>query len=150
MALYSLLPLALSGILLLILRGCECRRTWDYELISISTSSSDDSKLAIQSKIERSKYNDLSFTIIIDWKFDMKDDDMIEMEMFRSPSGHEADFKPLPYTIPKIPFSDAKKNYYKQFLYGNIAHCSNIPTYEEIENSPWPKKNHPADNPSGL
>lgn len=61
------------------------------------------------------------------------------MEMLRSPSGNENDFRPLPYTIPKISFSDAKKNYYKQFLYSNIAHCSNIPTYEEIENTPWPK-----------
>ena len=64
------------------------------------------------------------------------------MEMLRSPSGHEDDFRPQPYKIPKIPISDAKKNYYKQFLYSNIAHCSNIPTYEQIENGPWPKQKY--------
>jgi len=60
------------------------------------------------------------------------------MQFFRSPSG-ENDFKPMPHEIPRMKVKDAMPKYYKNFVYGNVGHCSNLPKFEDIKNGKWPQ-----------
>jgi len=64
------------------------------------------------------------------------------MIIYRSQSGMDNDFTPLPYAIPKNTFKEAIHKYYNDCLYENVKHCSNLPPVEEIDNHPVPKKRY--------
>ncbi|KAH8400798.1 hypothetical protein KR009_000970, partial [Drosophila setifemur] len=119
-------------------------RQWDYEPISIETTSSDESKLKFDAKIERLGRGEFGLSGTIEWKYDADENTMVEATVFRSTSGDEADYKQLPWTIPKQTFYDYLSTHYKDLIMNNFHHCSNLPHFEGNFQPPWEKKTYIA------
>ncbi|XP_017087070.3 uncharacterized protein [Drosophila bipectinata] len=117
----------------------QAARKWDYEPISIETTSSDDSQLDFVAKIERMGRGEFGMTGYVDWKYDADENTMVEASAYRSSSGDESDYKLLPWSIPKQPFFEYLNTYYKDVVVKNLGHCSNIPQFEGKFQPPWPK-----------
>ncbi|XP_033253670.1 uncharacterized protein LOC117193043 [Drosophila miranda] len=124
-------------LLLGLLRGTVGERKWDYEPVSIETYSTDESKLKVESKIDRLKRGE-SFNLLIQ-------SPQVEASAYRSNSGAENDYKVLPWSIPKQPYYEYLNTYYKDVLINNLGHCSNLPQFEGKFQPPWPKDNYLVD-----
>ncbi|XP_034477897.1 uncharacterized protein LOC117784307 [Drosophila innubila] len=68
----------------------------------------------------------------INFNYDVTDDTMIEAVAFRSTSGRDEDYTPLPWTIPKQPFSKFIEDFYKDMIYENLYSCSNLPEPDKV------------------
>ncbi|KAH8408693.1 hypothetical protein KR215_010858, partial [Drosophila sulfurigaster] len=112
---------------------------WKYELISLSSYSEDESKLKIETRIEHSKTNDISGGGDIYWMFEYNDDDVGELQIYRSPHGNADEFKPIPYAIPKTTLKEGIENYYDDVFYASVSHCSNLPKRSEFVNDKIPQ-----------
>ncbi|XP_030558038.1 uncharacterized protein LOC115760710 [Drosophila novamexicana] len=135
----GLLPsLSVAGILLLLLvDGGAARRNWNYEPISIDVRSADASKVQVEAKIERIGRREYAYTGKMVVNYDMDDATMVEATIYRSYSGNEDDYKLLPFDIPKQTFKSIVESYYKDIIYKNLEHCSNLAKPENAY--PWPK-----------
>ncbi|EDW48433.1 GM21861 [Drosophila sechellia] len=101
------------GILCIFFHLTGAARKWDYEPLLLPTTSSDESKLKFEAKIERLGRSDYGLSGIIEWKYDTNEETMVEAQAYRSNSGDESDYKLLPWAIPKQPFYDYLNTYYK-------------------------------------
>ncbi|KAH8302741.1 hypothetical protein KR044_010366, partial [Drosophila immigrans] len=139
-------------------------RNWEYELISFYTYSNDESQFNISSRIERSARNDLSFSMDIDWKYDIAEVDTVfmrfeylnelsldnhccccfqlEMKIYRSPDGNTNEFRPIPYAIPETKASELIGKYYDDLFYSALSHCSNLVKYQDFPNGKFPQKHY--------
>ncbi|XP_017014795.1 uncharacterized protein [Drosophila takahashii] len=133
------------GILLLCLQLARAARKWDYEPISMSTTSSDESKLKFDMKIDRLGRADWGMSATLEWKYETNEETMVEASAYRSSSGDESDYKLLPWAIPKQKFYDYIDTYYKDVIIKNLGHCSNLPKYEGKFQPPWPQNTYKLD-----
>ncbi|XP_030558036.1 uncharacterized protein LOC115760708 [Drosophila novamexicana] len=116
--------------------SCSAKRQWDYEPLSINGRTSDASKLTIETEIareRREKYITATFGI----KYQFDETTMIEAIAYRSQTGSSNDYQLMPWSIPKQPFQDYIKDYYKDVIYGNFGACSNLP--KPGTETPFPK-----------
>ncbi|XP_016988925.1 uncharacterized protein LOC108051350 [Drosophila rhopaloa] len=134
-----------TGILILFLHLAKAARKWDYEPISMSTTSSDDSKLKFDGKIDRLGRGEYGLTATIEWKYDTNEKTMVEATAYRSSSGDEKDYKLLPWSIPKQTFYEYIDTYYKDVIIKNVGHCSNLPNFKGKFQPPWPKNTYKLD-----
>ncbi|EDW01844.1 GH21658, partial [Drosophila grimshawi] len=107
-------------------------RYWDYEPLSITTSTTDPTKLRIDAKTERLGRDEYALTINFDLNYDIDDTTMMEAIALRSPTGSEDDYRPMPWSMEKQPFNQGLKNYYADILYKNFGPCSNLPLPENV------------------
>ncbi|XP_020818271.1 uncharacterized protein LOC110191696 [Drosophila serrata] len=70
---------------------------------------------------------------------------MVEALVYRSTSGAEADYKLLPWAVPKQSFYDHLNTYYKDVTMRVFRTCSNFPYFEGKFHPPFPKMTYVAD-----
>ncbi|XP_017044433.1 uncharacterized protein LOC108090330 [Drosophila ficusphila] len=142
----SLLPI-IGGLWLLILLvdNCSGKRKWDYEPLKIDPYSSDESKLKMTAKVDRVGRNDFGVSATIDFNYDVDDTTMVEAVAYRSTSGDESDYKLIPLGIAKQPFLEFMNSHYKDVVIPNLSGCSNLVTFEDKFEPPWPKKVYTLD-----
>ncbi|EDW62195.1 uncharacterized protein [Drosophila virilis] len=138
-----LLSFSVAWILLLLVAGCAGKRNWDYEPISIDVRTTDASKINIEATVESMGRDGYAFTGKVLLNFDMDETTMVEATAYRSSTGSEEDYKLLPWSIPKQTFEKFANSHYKEIVYKNLEHCSNIPKPENVY--PWPKGNYSFD-----
>ncbi|XP_030559276.1 uncharacterized protein LOC115761613 [Drosophila novamexicana] len=139
-------------LLLLALEGCECKRNWDYDPISLTGHSSDETKLKPDLRVEHVGRYEAGFSGTLDWQYDVDYTTMIEVEIFRSASGSESDYMRLPFAVPKRTLLNSKAEY-DNLLYPNTKRCSNMPRFEGDILHPWPRnlyKFHMCDFKNGI
>ncbi|XP_017044432.1 uncharacterized protein LOC108090329 [Drosophila ficusphila] len=141
----QLLTLTITAALLLGFHLARAERKWDYEPISLTTTSSDDSKLKIDAKIVRIGRGDFGLSVTIEWKYDANEETMVEAYAYRSNSGDESDYKLLPWSIPKQKFYEYIDTYYKDMIIKNMGYCSNLPKFEGKFQPPWPRDTYKLD-----
>ncbi|XP_030558274.1 uncharacterized protein LOC115760860 [Drosophila novamexicana] len=132
-----LLSFSVAWILLFLVAGCAGKRNWDYEPISIVTRTTDESKINIGAEVEPMGRDGFAFTAHFLINFDMDETTMVEVTAYRSSTGSEDDYKLLPWSIPKQTFKKFADSHYKDIVFANLEHCSNIPNPENVY--PWPK-----------
>ncbi|XP_020818140.1 uncharacterized protein LOC110191595 [Drosophila serrata] len=128
-----------TWILLFAISLTEADRKWDYEPLSIVTTTSDPNKLGIEGKIERLGRGDFGLTITLEWKYDATEETMVEAVAYRSSSGEESDYKLLPWVIPKQSFYEYLDTHYKDVVIKNLGNCSNLPQFEGKFQPPFPQ-----------
>ncbi|XP_017014796.3 uncharacterized protein [Drosophila takahashii] len=133
----------LLGVLLI--SGIRAARKWDYEPISITAITSDESLINFDINIVRISRGESGISAKVEWNYDTTDETMVEAVVYRSTSGDENDYKVLPYSIPKQSFYEYLNTYYKDVIMKNFAPCSNIPIFEDKFEPPWPKKTYNAE-----
>ncbi|XP_060658717.1 uncharacterized protein LOC132793076 [Drosophila nasuta] len=115
---------------------------WKYELISLTSYSNDESKLKIDTRVEHSKKNDISGGMDIYVMFEHKDDDVVELQIYRSAHGNADEFKPIPYSIPKTTFKEMIEKYWDDLFYSTVGHCSNLLKSSEFVDGKIPQKHY--------
>nr|XP_044251790.1 LOW QUALITY PROTEIN: uncharacterized protein LOC108069295 [Drosophila takahashii] len=122
------------------------QRKWDYEPLSITSTTSDESLILFKMKIVRIRRGEYgispmssgtSILLTKPW--------WIEASAYRSISGEDNDYKVLPWSLPKQPFYQYLNTYYKDVIMKNFAHCTNIPVFKDKFEPPWPKKTYIGD-----
>ncbi|XP_017025074.2 uncharacterized protein [Drosophila kikkawai] len=142
---YSLCLFARVLLGVLLMQSCRASRKWDYEPISLKTFTSDPSQLKIEAKIVRIRRGDFAISANCEWKYTTDESTMVEAYVYRSSSGDEADYKLLPWAIPKQPFYDYLDHYYKDVVMRTLSHCSNIPQIKGKFQPPWPVQTYVID-----
>ncbi|XP_017077716.1 uncharacterized protein LOC108112386 [Drosophila eugracilis] len=130
----------LSGVLLIY--GCGAARKWDYEPISITSTTSDASLMNFATNVARVGRGEFKMSCEVLFNYDTTDETTMEASVFRSPTGDEGDYKLLPWSVPKQPFNDYMNTHYKELIMKNFASCSNIPQFEGDFEPPFPKNTY--------
>ncbi|KAH8357806.1 hypothetical protein KR200_009574, partial [Drosophila serrata] len=125
-------------------------RNWDYEPISLKSFTSDEKLLKIQTKVDRLGRADFAFSMTLDWNYDVifnknLNHFQVEAIVYRSSSGAKADYKLLPWSVPRQPFYEYLDNYYKDVVMKIFSHCSNLPQFQGKFQPPWPSKTYVVD-----
>ncbi|XP_030246895.1 uncharacterized protein LOC115565731 [Drosophila navojoa] len=81
----------------------------------------------------------MGITGTMDVQYDLDNTTMFEVQILRSVSGAEDDFRPLPMAVPKQRIIDLKK-LYDDIVYPVMKDCSNMPKIEGDKLLPWPKR----------
>ncbi|XP_017077704.1 uncharacterized protein LOC108112378 isoform X2 [Drosophila eugracilis] len=142
----SLLPLV-GGLWLIVLTVDQCsgKRKWEYEPLSIETYTTDESKLKIEAKIDRIGRGEYGISANIEFKYEADDNTMVEASAYRSSSGEENDYKVIPLSIPKQHYIDFMNSHYKDVVIPNLGGCSNLVTFDDKFEPPWPQKTYVLD-----
>ncbi|XP_033149297.1 uncharacterized protein LOC117134763 [Drosophila busckii] len=114
------------------------KRLWDYEPISITGYSEDESRLKPDIRIARKGRQRPWFEGSIDWNYDPAETDTVETKVWRSQTGSEYDYVQMPYAVPATTFPDALKNLYKNMVVDNFGHCMQLPDLGEKPQLPIP------------
>lgn len=131
------------------------KRNWVYEPLSVEVKTSDPTKLNIEAKLDRIG-RDFTISITLDWNYDVDETTMVniflkhikfiyfieftcqvEAYSYRSASGNENDYTPLPWTMPRQTYKKYTETYYQNIVYKNLANCSNLPKPDNVD--PWPR-----------
>ncbi|XP_017117261.1 uncharacterized protein LOC108139151 [Drosophila elegans] len=129
----------------LLIHDCGAARKWDYEPISVTALSSDESLVKFEPKIIRMGRGELGISADVLWNYDTSEETMVSADVYRSTSGDERDYKLLPWKIPNQPLYEYLDNYYKDVIVKNFAPCSNLPQFEGKFEPPIPKQTYTAD-----
>ncbi|XP_030387645.1 uncharacterized protein LOC115634197 [Scaptodrosophila lebanonensis] len=135
----SLVSLGIAVLLLCVLSAAE--RNWEYEPKSITSTSADEEKVKLHFQIDRVNRGEYALTGNIEWKYDTSDDTMVEILIYRSPTGSSYDYQLMPWSIPNQKFYEYLNTFYKEVI-NNFANCSNLPIYKEKFEPPWPKNKY--------
>ncbi|XP_070068209.1 uncharacterized protein [Drosophila takahashii] len=135
----------LIWLVVLLINGIRAARKWDYEPLSITSTTSDESLILFKMKIVRIRRGEYGISANVKWNFDTTNETMIEASAYRSISGEDNDYKVLPWSLPKQPFYQYLNTYYKDVIMKNFAHCTNIPVFKDKFEPPWPKKTYIGD-----
>ncbi|XP_030387930.1 uncharacterized protein LOC115634385 [Scaptodrosophila lebanonensis] len=135
----SLVSLGIAVLLLCVLSAAE--RNWEYEPKSITSTSADEEKVKLHFQIDRVNRGEYALTGNIEWKYDTSDDTMIEVFIYRSPTGSNYDYRLTPWSVPKQKYHDYINTLYKEFV-KNFSNCSNLPVYKDNFKPPWPKNKY--------
>ncbi|SPP75886.1 uncharacterized protein LOC117592396 [Drosophila guanche] len=140
-------PLSFAGVwmVILMIQSSMGERNWEYEPVSITAFSSDESLLKIGARIDRLNRGEFAFSMTIDWNYDADDNTMVEADAYRSITGDENDYKILPWSIPRQPFYEYLNGFYKDAFIKNVGHCSNFVQFEGSYESPWPRNVYKLD-----
>ncbi|XP_017835536.1 uncharacterized protein LOC108594910 [Drosophila busckii] len=114
-------------VLLLPIDNAICKRMWDYTLLSMETTSSDPSKLRIDSAIDRINRTASGISATIHWNYDVDETTFVHLIGHRSNTGNEDDYVLLPWTIPNQTIAEFSNSYYKPIIHKNMEHCSTLP-----------------------
>ncbi|XP_022218383.1 uncharacterized protein LOC111071388 [Drosophila obscura] len=133
-------------VLLLIAQSCNSARKWDYEPMSITGHSSDESMLKIEPKIDRIKRGEFAISATIYFNYLLDDKVMVEALCYRSSTGQESDYKLTPFNIPKQPYEEFLNTHYKDMVIKNLGNCSNLPQFKDKFVPPWPQKTYKLEN----
>ncbi|XP_073820158.1 uncharacterized protein [Musca autumnalis] len=121
----------------------ENKQTWNYELKSIETISSDLDKLRFGEfkveRISRAVYA-ASGSITINADVVEGDSNMIETHGYRSKNGK--DFQPIPMQTPRIHLFEYLNTFYKDYAMETLKDCSNLPVFEGKFEPPLEKKTY--------
>ncbi|XP_052839698.1 LOW QUALITY PROTEIN: uncharacterized protein LOC128254582 [Drosophila gunungcola] len=141
------LLLIIGGLWLIILLvdNCSGKRKWDYEPLSIEAYSTDESMLKITARVERVGRGEFAISANIDFKYEPGDTTLVEALGYRSSSGNENDYKLIPFSIPKQPFTQFMNSHYKDVVIANLGGCSNLIQFEDQFEPPWPQKEYVLD-----
>ncbi|KAM8712819.1 hypothetical protein ACLKA7_013191 [Drosophila subpalustris] len=118
---------------------CDGKRKWDYELISVESTTSDPDKLFIDVRIKRMRQGDFAYHGYINFNYDVDDTTMVEAVSFRSQSGRDDEYSPMPWSIPKQLYTEFIESFYEDMIYKNLGGCSNMPKPENV--LPFKKEN---------
>ncbi|XP_017077706.1 uncharacterized protein LOC108112379 isoform X2 [Drosophila eugracilis] len=131
----------------LLFHGCGgAFRKWDYEPISITSTTSDPSLLHFEPKLHRIGRGVFNISGVLFWNYDTTEETMIEAIVYRSTFGEESDYKLLPWAAPKQTFYDYMNTFYKDVIIKSIGKCSDAPQFEGKFEPPFPKKTYTAQN----
>ncbi|XP_034653517.1 uncharacterized protein LOC117891864 [Drosophila subobscura] len=118
------------------------KTSWDCEPKSISAHSTNEGLLKVDVRMERVGRAGFFFTGTVFWNIDMDESVMVELELYRSTTGAESDYKLTPMSIPRQTFIEYINTYYRDMVIKNLGECSDLPRYEDQYVPPWPKKNY--------
>ncbi|EDV55054.1 uncharacterized protein LOC6547082 [Drosophila erecta] len=135
-------PSVLILLALLLISRCEAARKWDYEPISVSTTSSDESLIKLEANIVRIGRGQYGVSARVEWNYDVTERTMVDGVVYRSSTGDESDYKLIPWSIPKQSFYDYLNGFYKDMMMKNFASCSNMPQFKGKFQPPWPKNTY--------
>ncbi|KAM8703799.1 hypothetical protein ACLKA7_008433 [Drosophila subpalustris] len=135
-----------SGILLYLCVCCVARRSWNFEILSIKTTSSDYNLMNISLQIDRISFSESSISGFLHLKYDADDKTEMELLVLSSVSGREEDYHELPYKTSKQTITEFVDNYYDDLVYANLGHCSNFPKFKGKFVPPFPKRNYTLNN----
>ncbi|KAH8237264.1 hypothetical protein KR038_008549, partial [Drosophila bunnanda] len=121
------------------------KRLWNYEPISVTSHTSDPSQLKIVTKIDRIKRGVFAFSANVEWKYNADETTTVEAIVYRRSSGAAADYKLLPWSVPRQPYYEYLDHYYKDVVMKLFRHCSNLPQYEDKFEPPWPAQTYVVD-----
>ncbi|XP_022218386.1 uncharacterized protein LOC111071390 [Drosophila obscura] len=131
-------------ILLLIISAlsddCAAKTRWECEPQSVSAFSTNESLMKFDLRTQRVGRTDFFFSGTAFWNIDLDESVMIELELYRSTTGAESDYKLTPMSIPRQTFIEYIDTYYKDMVIKNLGECSDLPRYEDKYVPPWPKK----------
>ncbi|XP_017836709.1 uncharacterized protein LOC108595933 [Drosophila busckii] len=113
-------------VLLLPIDNAICKRMWEYTLISVNTTSADPSKFKMDAEIVRISRTEFGLSVNVVLNFVI--DETTFAVVYRSNTGNEEDYVLMPWSVAKQTYEEFTKAYYKNFVYKNLAHCSNLPT----------------------
>ncbi|EDW36380.1 GL17763 [Drosophila persimilis] len=123
--------------------GCAAKKNWECEPQSVSAYSTNEGLLNIQLKTERVGRTGFFFSGTFFWNLDIDDSVLVEVELYRSTTGAESDYKLTPMSIPRQTFIEYLNTYYKDMVIKNLGDCSDLPQYEDERMTQLPKKTTP-------
>ncbi|XP_034102071.1 uncharacterized protein LOC117566639 [Drosophila albomicans] len=127
-------------IVFVFLFGCDAKRRWDYEPISVDPYTSDRDKLDVEFRIKRSPRGEYFFAGFVNFNYVMDETTMMEATAMRSQSGNDDDYTPVPWSIPKQNYEEFFKNFYENLVYKNFGGCSNFRAPADL--FPWVNGNY--------
>ncbi|XP_002018541.2 uncharacterized protein LOC6592874 [Drosophila persimilis] len=122
--------------------GCAAKKNWECEPQSVSAYSTNEGLLNIQLKTERVGRTGFFFSGTFFWNLDIDDSVLVEVELYRSTTGAESDYKLTPMSIPRQTFIEYLNTYYKDMVIKNLGDCSDLPQYEDERMTQLPKKTY--------
>ncbi|XP_050743280.1 uncharacterized protein LOC108029979 [Drosophila biarmipes] len=132
-------------LIVLLANHCTGARKWTYQPLSIETYSTDDNLLKISAKVDRIGRGDYGISAEIEFKYDVDETTMVEAVAYRSSSGEENDYKIIPLSIPKQNYIEFMNSNYKDVVIPNLSGCSNLITFEDKFEPPFPKDTYKLD-----
>ncbi|KAH8400793.1 hypothetical protein KR009_000973, partial [Drosophila setifemur] len=112
---------------------------WDARLVSIKGETTNPSAMDAILRVERFGRGEFAISGTLYNNIDLDHSVMVEMQIYRSHSGNEADYKLTPYSIAPQPFDDYLNTMYRDLLIKNIGGCHDMPRYENGYDEPFPK-----------
>nr|XP_017025081.1 uncharacterized protein LOC108076657 isoform X2 [Drosophila kikkawai] len=119
--------------------GCAGRQNWECKPLSIGGETTNPSAMDLDMRIERVGRGEFFFSGTFFWNIDLDDSVLVEMQILRSHSGSEADYKLTPWSIPQQTFIEYIDTFYKDLLMANLGDCTDLPRYDSGYVPPWPK-----------
>ncbi|XP_065365418.1 uncharacterized protein LOC135958443 [Calliphora vicina] len=119
----------------------EPKKTWSYELKSLTSQSSDTEKMKVDLDIERVSRGvyAISGTILINFDIVEGDGNTIAAKSYRSAQG-DNEYNVLPFQMPALHFHNFFNTHYKDVLMGTLKDCSDLPVFEDTFEPPFEKK----------
>ncbi|KAH8414328.1 hypothetical protein KR215_003317 [Drosophila sulfurigaster] len=110
----------------------QSERSWNFEVITASMVSSDESKVNASVHLNRISFSETVVSANAYWNCDADDDSTANVVILHSRSGRENDYSKTPYQIPNQSLKTFVDTYYHDMFYSNVANCSNLPPYFDV------------------
>uniref|UniRef100_A0A1A9V297 Uncharacterized protein n=1 Tax=Glossina austeni TaxID=7395 RepID=A0A1A9V297_GLOAU len=101
-------------------------KKWAFEILDILFTTSNEELVRIDLKTEYINRTTVGASGTLELRYEVSEDTMIEMLMYRSTSGNADSYQLLPYRIPRMKLYDYLDTYYKN----GLKSCSNFPLDE--------------------
>ncbi|XP_037818835.1 uncharacterized protein LOC119608471 [Lucilia sericata] len=123
------------------------KKTWSYELKSITSETSDTEKLKVHLEIQRISRGvfAISGTVLFNYDVAEGDSNMISAKSYRSAQG-DNDYKVLPFQMPATHFFKVLNTHYKDVIMDTLKDCSDFPVFEDKFVPPLEKKLYTLDS----
>ncbi|XP_065365417.1 uncharacterized protein LOC135958442 [Calliphora vicina] len=117
------------------------KKTWSYELKSLTSQTSDTEKLKIDLQIERVSRGvyAISGTALINIDIVDGDSNTVAAKSYRSVQG-DTEYNVLPFQMPPTHINKVLNTHYKNVLMGTLKDCSDLPVFEDEFEPPLEKK----------
>uniref|UniRef100_A0A1A9W1C2 Uncharacterized protein n=1 Tax=Glossina brevipalpis TaxID=37001 RepID=A0A1A9W1C2_9MUSC len=102
------------------------QKTWTMEIVGVDWNITNEDLIAVDLKIEQVSRTSYRFSGTIDIRYELTEDSMFKLILYRSATGNADRYQLLPYRIEKTQFYDFLDEYYKGFL-KEFETCSNFP-----------------------
>ncbi|XP_060650349.1 uncharacterized protein LOC132787365 [Drosophila nasuta] len=112
--------------------GSQSERAWNFEVISASMVSSDESKVNATIQVNRISFSESVVSANVYWNCGADEDSTGSFVLLHSRSGRENDYSNTPYQIPNQNLKTFVDTYYHDLFYANVANCSNLPPYFDV------------------
>ncbi|KAM7348508.1 uncharacterized protein ACRADG_007789 [Cochliomyia hominivorax] len=126
-----------------IIKAVPDKKTWTYELTSVTTKSSDPDLLDITFIVERISRGVFALSGGFNVNMDVEegDENEIELTSYRS-ANHDGNYKSIPLEMSRRHFYDAFNTHYKTVVMETFKDCSDMPYFEDTMPIPIEKKNY--------